>query len=64
VDEEVVVDAGIVSSRKPADIPAFNRKMIEEFTEGFIAAEKRVKRRERARLSAAALGRKAPPWAR
>jgi protease I len=34
VDEEVVVDQGIVSSRKPADIPAFNRKMIEEFAEG------------------------------
>lgn len=34
VDEEVVVDRGIVSSRKPADIPAFNRKMIEEFAEG------------------------------
>ena len=34
VDEEVVVDRGIVSSRKPSDIPAFNRKMIEEFAEG------------------------------
>jgi protease I len=34
VDEEVVVDNGLVSSRKPDDIPAFNRKMIEEFTEG------------------------------
>jgi len=34
VDEEVVVDRGVVSSRKPADIPAFNRKMIEEFAEG------------------------------
>ena len=34
VDREVVVDRGIVSSRKPADIPAFNRKMIEEFAEG------------------------------
>lgn len=31
VDEEVVCDQGLVSSRKPADIPAFNRKMIEEF---------------------------------
>lgn len=30
----VVVDNGLVSSRKPADIPAFNRKMIEEFAEG------------------------------
>lgn len=34
VDEEVVVDRGIVSSRKPQDLPAFNRKMIEEFAEG------------------------------
>jgi protease I len=34
VDKEVVVDRGIVSSRKPDDIPAFNRKMIEEIAEG------------------------------
>jgi protease I len=34
VDEEVVVDQGLVTSRKPDDIPAFNRKMIEEFSEG------------------------------
>ncbi len=34
VDEEVVVDNGLVSSRKPDDIPAFNKKMIEEFAEG------------------------------
>jgi protease I len=34
VDQEVVVDRGVVSSRKPDDIPAFNRKMIEEFAEG------------------------------
>ena len=34
VDEEVVVDRGLVTSRKPDDIPAFNRKMIEEFAEG------------------------------
>jgi protease I len=34
VDQEVVNDRGIVSSRKPDDIPAFNRKMIEEFAEG------------------------------
>jgi protease I len=31
VDEAVVADEGLVSSRRPADIPAFNRKMIEEF---------------------------------
>jgi protease I len=34
VDEEVVVDNGIVTSRKPSDIPAFNRKLIEEISEG------------------------------
>ena len=34
VDEEVVVDNGLVTSRKPEDIPAFNEKMIEEFAEG------------------------------
>ncbi|HJT81379.1 MAG TPA: type 1 glutamine amidotransferase domain-containing protein [Chthoniobacterales bacterium] len=34
VDEEVVVDNGLVTSRKPDDIPAFNDKMIEEFCEG------------------------------
>ncbi len=34
VDKEVVVDRGLVTSRKPDDIPAFNRKMIEEFSEG------------------------------
>ena len=34
VDKEVVVDSGLVTSRKPDDIPAFNEKMIEEFCEG------------------------------
>jgi protease I len=34
VDEEVVVDAGIVTSRTPKDLPAFNAKMLEEFAEG------------------------------
>jgi protease I len=34
VDRDVVVDEGIVTSRKPDDIPAFNEKMIEEFAEG------------------------------
>jgi len=33
-DSEVVTDRGLVTSRKPADLPAFNRKMIEEFAEG------------------------------
>jgi protease I len=34
INEEVVVDNGLVTSRKPDDIPAFNKKMIEEFCEG------------------------------
>jgi protease I len=33
-DSQVVTDHGLVTSRKPDDIPAFNRKMIEEFAEG------------------------------
>ena len=34
VDQEVVTDNGLVTSRKPEDLPAFNQKMIEEFAEG------------------------------
>jgi protease I len=34
VDEEVVVDQGLVSSRKPDDLPAFNSKLVEEIGEG------------------------------
>ena len=34
VDEEVVVDRGLVTSRKPDDLPAFIAKMLEEFAEG------------------------------
>ena len=34
VDEEVHVDQGLVTSRKPADLPAFSAKAIEEFAEG------------------------------
>ncbi len=33
-DEEVVVDHGLVTSRKPDDIPAFSRKLVEEIAEG------------------------------
>ena len=42
VDKEVVVDNGLVTSRKPDDIPAFNRKMIEEFAEGKHAKQKEL----------------------
>jgi protease I len=34
VDQEVVTDQGVVTSRKPDDIPAFNKKLIEEIAEG------------------------------
>jgi protease I len=34
VDEEVVVDNGLVTSRRPDDLPAFNKKAIEEIAEG------------------------------
>jgi protease I len=34
VDEEVVVDNGLVTSRSPDDLSAFNRKIIEEIGEG------------------------------
>jgi protease I len=33
-DQEVVVEQGLVTSRKPADLPAFNEKIVEEFAEG------------------------------
>lgn len=34
VDEEVIVDVGLVSSRTPDDLPAFNEKLLEEIAEG------------------------------
>jgi protease I len=41
VDEEVVVDAGLVSSRKPDDLPAFCAKLVEELSEGEHADQRR-----------------------
>jgi protease I len=55
VDEEVVVDDGLVTSRKPDDLPAFNAKMIEEFAEGLHGEARtaaRASRSGRARTSA------------
>lgn len=37
IDQEVVVDHGLVTSRSPADLPAFNHKAIEEIAEGIHA---------------------------
>lgn len=51
VDEEVVVNKGLVTSRKPDDLPAFNRKMIEEIAEGV---------HERAPKSRKTAGKEAP----
>jgi protease I len=42
VDEEVVVDRGLVTSRKPDDLPAFNAKMLEEFAEGEHAEQRQA----------------------
>lgn len=39
MDMEVVVDQGLTTSRSPDDLPAFNRKMIEEFREGVHKAQ-------------------------
>jgi deglycase len=39
VDEEVHVDQGLVTSRRPDDMPAFNKKLIEEFAEGIHAQQ-------------------------
>jgi protease I len=33
IDEEVVVDKGLVTSRNPDDLPAFSQKMVDEFSE-------------------------------
>jgi protease I len=46
-DKEVVVDDGLVTSRKPDDIPAFNKKMIEAFAVGAHAGQ-----REKAKAAA------------
>jgi protease I len=42
VDQEVVVDDRLVTSRKPDDIPAFNRKMVEEFAEGIHEGQRQL----------------------
>ncbi|HEY2717972.1 MAG TPA: type 1 glutamine amidotransferase domain-containing protein [Solirubrobacterales bacterium] len=39
VDQEVVTDQGLVTSRKPEDLPAFGAKIVEEFAEGTHAGQ-------------------------
>jgi protease I len=39
VDQEVVTDQGLVTSRKPDDLPAFDAKIVEEFAEGTHAGQ-------------------------
>ena len=39
-DEPVVVDSGLVTSRNPDDLPAFNDKIVEELCEGKHQAQK------------------------
>lgn len=44
VDREVVTDNGLVTSRNPQDLPAFNKKIIEEFAEGIHRKQKTATR--------------------
>jgi len=44
VEQEVVVDQGIVTSRSPRDLPRFCEKMIEEFAEGAHAGREQQRR--------------------
>ncbi len=48
-DREVVTDEGLVTSRKPEDIPAFSKKMIEEFAEGIHEGQRASARQEKGR---------------
>ncbi len=53
VDEEVVVDKGLVTSRKPEDIPAFSKKLVEEIAEGLHdEAHRAARRAQRSRAGA------------
>lgn len=56
IDAEVVTDKGLVTSRKPDDIPAFNRKMIEEFKEGVHSQRRAMKQSSAANQNAVGSG--------
>jgi protease I len=58
VDQAVVVDRGLVTSRHPGDLPAFNEAMIEEFREG---VHRQDDRRQPTRVSADMSVRLPPP---
>jgi len=47
VDQEVVVDGNIVSSRKPGDIPAFNQKMVDKMFEHLTASARSTRDEQR-----------------
>jgi protease I len=47
VDEEVIESNGVITSRKPDDIPAFNREMIALFSKGAVKAASRSEKSER-----------------
>jgi protease I len=50
-DQQVVVDNGLVTSRKPDDIPAFNEKMVEEFSKGASASREKTSNPNRGPVS-------------
>lgn len=52
VDQEAVTDQGLVTSRNPNDIPAFNRAMLEEFAEGIHRGQHRSATQQQHRPSA------------
>ncbi|HEX5514775.1 MAG TPA: type 1 glutamine amidotransferase domain-containing protein [Gammaproteobacteria bacterium] len=52
VDQETVSDHGLVTSRKPDDIPAFNRAMIEEFAKGVQKRQRRAASQQQQRPTA------------
>ena len=54
VDREVATDQGLVTSRKPDDIPAFSKKVIEEIAEGVHAGRRQAAARATSELGASA----------